>query len=63
MLGEKKTVPLWSRRRPNLLAMERAMAAERPKGERHTDTEHAVIEQKSAQRRFEESKGKVRPAA
>ena len=63
MLGEKKTLPFWSRRRPNLLAMERAMAPEKQRGERHTDTEHAVIEQKAAQRRFEESKGKVRPAA
>jgi hypothetical protein len=29
--------------------------------ERHTDTEHAVIEQRAAQRRFEESKGKIHP--
>ena len=26
MLGEKKTVPLWSQRKPNLLAQERALA-------------------------------------
>lgn len=63
MLGEKKTLPFWSRRLPNLLAQERALANEGKAGERHTDSEHAVIEQKAAQRRFEESKGKVRPAA
>lgn len=63
MLGNRKTLPLWSRRRPNLLAQERALANAGRAGERHTDSEHAVMEQKAAQRRFEEAKGKVRPAA
>jgi hypothetical protein len=63
MLGEKKTLPLWSQRRPNFLKQERALAARRTRDERHTDAEHAVIERKLAQHRFEVSKGKVHPAA
>jgi len=61
MLGEKKTLPFWRRRRPNFLALERALTLESVREERHTDTEHAVIEQRAAQRRFEESKGKINP--
>jgi hypothetical protein len=62
MLGEKKT-PFWRRRRPNFLALERALAPESAREGRHTDTEHAVIEQKIAQHRFEASKGKIHPPA
>lgn len=61
MLGEKKTLPFWRRRRPNFLAVERALAPERSRDERHTDTEHAVIEQKIAEHRFEVSKGRIHP--
>jgi len=61
MLGEKKTLPFWRRRRPNFLTLERAVTPESMRVERHTDTAHAVIEQRAAQRRFEESKGKINP--
>jgi hypothetical protein len=61
MFGEKKTLPFWRRRRPYFLAVERALAPERSREERHTDAEHAVIEQKIAEHRFEMSKGKVHP--
>lgn len=61
MLGEKKTVPLWSQRKPNLLAQERALAPETPQEERQTESEQAVIERKIAQDRFEVSKGRVHP--
>jgi hypothetical protein len=63
MLGEKKTLPFWRRRRPNFLALERALAAESAHEERHTDAEHAVIERKIVQHRFEASKGKIHPPA
>lgn len=61
MLGEKKTLPFWRRRRPNFLAIERALAPEGAREEQHTDAERAVIEQKIAQQRFELSKGRVHP--
>ena len=61
MLADKKTLPFWRRRRPNFLAVERALAPEGPRQEQQTDAERAVIEQKIAQHRFEVSKGKVHP--
>jgi hypothetical protein len=62
MLGEKKTLPLWRRRKPNLLELERALAPEDgQRSERHTDAEHAVIERKIAKDRFEVSKGRIHP--
>jgi hypothetical protein len=61
MLGEKKTVPLWRRRPSNLLAVERALSND---GHtlRDSDSEQAVMEQKAAQRRFDEAKGKIHPS-
>ena len=62
MLGEKKTLPLWRRRKPNFLELERALAPEEgQRDERHTDSEHAVIERKIAGDRFEVSKGRIHP--
>jgi hypothetical protein len=62
MLGEKKTVQLWRRRKHNFLELERALAPEEgQRDERHTDTEHAVIERKIAKDRFEVSKGRIHP--
>lgn len=62
MLGEKRTLPFWRCRRPSLLALERALAPGGTREER-TETEHAVIEQKIAQQRFEASKGRIHPPA
>lgn len=62
MLGEKKTLSLWRRRKPNFLRLERALAPEDgQRGERQTDAEQTVIERKIAKDRFEVSKGKVHP--
>lgn len=62
MLGEKKTLPLWRRRRPNFLTLERAVAS--PARDSHdTDSERTVIDRQAARRRFEEGKGKVHPPA
>jgi hypothetical protein len=61
MLGERKTLPFWRRRRSSFLALERALTAESVRDERHSDAEHAVIEQKIAERRFEVSKGRIHP--
>ena len=64
MLGEKKTLPFWRRRKPNFLEIERALAPEEgQRDERHTDAEHAVIERKIARDRFEVSKGRIHPPA
>lgn len=63
MLGDKKAVPLWSQRRPNLVEQQRALT---PEGgtpeERRTDSEKAVIKKKIVDHRFEVSKGRVHPA-
>jgi hypothetical protein len=62
MLGEKKTLPFWRRRKPNLLELERALAPEGGRrGARQTEPEQAVIERKIARDRFEVSKGRVHP--
>ncbi len=61
MLGDKRTLPFWSRRRPNLVMLERALKARRAVGERHTDAEHVVIGRKLAQYRFVVSKGRIHP--
>ena len=62
MLGDQKTLPLWRRRKPNLLELERALAPEEgQRSERQTDAEHAVIERKIARDRFEVSKGRIHP--
>jgi hypothetical protein len=63
MLGEKKTLPFWRRRKANFLELERALAPDGQGGERHTDTEHAVIERKIARDRFEVSKGRIHPTS
>lgn len=63
MLGEKKTLPFWRRRKPNFLELERALAPEGPRRDRQTDAEHAVIERKIARDRFEVSKGRIHPSA
>ncbi|HEY4167903.1 MAG TPA: hypothetical protein VGM96_14060 [Reyranella sp.] len=62
MLGEKKTLPFWRRRKPNFLELERALAPEEgQQSERQTDTEQAVIERKIAKDRFEVSRGRIHP--
>jgi hypothetical protein len=61
MLGEKKTLPFWRQRRPNFLALQRALGAEGARKEHQTDAERAVIEQKIALHRFEVSKGRIHP--
>lgn len=62
MLGDKKTLPFWRRRKPNLLELERALVPEEGRrSERHTDSEHTVIERKLGQHRFEVSKGRIHP--
>lgn len=64
MLGEKKTLPFWRRRKPNFLELERALAPEEgQRSERHTNAEHAVIGRKLGQHRFEVSKGRIHPPA
>jgi hypothetical protein len=60
MLGEKKTLPLWNQRRPNFLSLERALASP-AREERDSDAEHAVADRLAERRRFEDSKGKIRP--
>lgn len=62
MIGEKKTLPFWRRRRPNFLSLERALTSD-SRSERHTDSEHVVVGQKAERRRAEESKGKIRTGA
>jgi hypothetical protein len=60
MLGDQKTLPLWRRRKPNFLELERALAPEDgQRRERQTDAEQAVIERKIAKDRFEVSKGRI----
>jgi hypothetical protein len=61
MLGEKKTVPLWRRRGLDFLSLARALTPRERRIERHTEAERAVIEQKAARRRFEQSKGRIHP--
>jgi hypothetical protein len=62
MLGERKTLPFWRRRKPNLLELERALAPEKGQhSERQTDAEQAVIERKIVKDRFEVSKGRIHP--
>jgi hypothetical protein len=63
MLAEKKTLPFWRRRRPNFLALERALAREGQGGDRHPEAEHTVIERELAEHRFEVSKGRIHPPA
>jgi hypothetical protein len=60
MLGEKKTLPFWRRRRTNLLTLERALAPN-ARISRESEAEHAVIERKIARDRFEISKGRIHP--
>ncbi len=48
MLGSKKTVQLWRRRRPNFLSLERALSAIVGG---HSDLQYAVINQKTERRR------------
>ncbi|MFI5033634.1 MAG: hypothetical protein ACHQPH_23345 [Reyranellales bacterium] len=62
MLGDRKTLPFWRRRKPNFLEIERALAPEEgQRSERQTDAEHAVIEREIARDRFEVSKGRIHP--
>jgi hypothetical protein len=62
MLGEKRTMQFWRRRRPNFLSLERALTSDGHRVERRSEAEHTMLGQKASQRRFEESKGKIRPA-
>ena len=56
MLGENKTVPLWRRRRPNFLALERALgSAADASAEQRTDSERVVIEDRIARQRTEQA--------
>jgi hypothetical protein len=58
MLGEKKTVPLWRRRRPNFLALERALSPPaEAAAEQRTDAERIVIEDRIARQRAERAWG------
>jgi hypothetical protein len=59
MFGEKKTLPLWRRRRTNFLSLERMLASP-PRDGRESDSEHAVIGQKATLRRLDGAKGKIR---
>ena len=60
MLGEKKTVPLWRRRRPNFLALERALgSAADAAAEQRTDAERVVIEDRIARQRAERAWGRA----
>jgi hypothetical protein len=62
MLGAKKTLPFWRRRKPNLLDLERALApGDGQRSERQSDSEQAVIERRIANDRFEVSKGRIHP--
>lgn len=61
MLGEKKTLQFWRRRRPNFLSLERALSSDDHRDERRSEAEHAMLGQKASQRRFEETKGKIHP--
>jgi hypothetical protein len=63
MPGDNKTLPFWRRRRPNRLALERALSSERRAEERLTDAERAVIERELARQVFELSKGRIHPPA
>ena len=60
MLGEKKTLPFWRRRRPNLLAQERALAPT-ARTSRESDAENAVMEREITRDRVEVSKGRIHP--
>ncbi len=54
MLEEKKTIPLWRRRRPNFLALERALSpAAEAAAEQRTDAERGIIEDRIARQRTE----------
>jgi hypothetical protein len=62
MLGDKKTLPFWRRRKTNFLEIERALAPDGGRrSQRHTEAEQAVIEHKIAKDRCEVSKGRVHP--
>jgi hypothetical protein len=64
MLGEKKTLPFWRRRKLNFLELERALAPEEGRrGDRQSDAEQTVIERKIARDLFEVSKGRIHPPA
>jgi hypothetical protein len=58
MLGNKRSVPLWRKRQPQRLALERALLPGKPAHE--TQAEQAVISAKAAQRRLHEAKRKLR---
>ena len=58
MLGTKRTAPLWRKRHPQRLALERALAPGKPA--RDTEVEQAVISAKAEQRRVDEAKRRMR---
>jgi len=60
-MPEKTSNERFWRRRPVRLAQERALATNISSASR-TETERTVIAQRIEQRRFEQAKGKVRPA-
>ena len=62
MLGDRKTLPFWRRRKPNFLELERALVPEEGQRDgRQSEAEQAVIERKIARDRFEVSKGRIHP--
>ncbi len=62
MLGNKKAVPLWRRRRPNFLNLERALSAAEGAGQ-HSDLQYAVINQKTERQRIAVARRRfIRPA-
>jgi len=58
MLGSKRTAPLWRKRQPQRLALERALAPGKPA--RDTQAEQAVISARATQRRLDEAKRRIR---
>ena len=60
MLAERKTVPLWRRRRPKLLEMECALGAD-PRTGHNSDSERNVIGRRAARRRASDARGRIRP--
>ena len=60
MLAERKTLPLWRRRRPKLLEMERALGAD-PRTGHNSDSERNVIDRRRARRRASDARGRIRP--
>lgn len=62
MLGNKKSIPLWRRRRANFLDLERAINAIGGDGH-HSDLQYAVVSQRTERQRVAVAKRRfIRPA-